>query len=84
VDHKTDIAQAKELLYGKMCFAGNVNPVDVMLQGSVELVESTCKQIVETAGTHGAFVLMPGCDIPPDVPYENITKFIQIAQEWKL
>jgi len=84
VDHKTDIAKTKELLYGKMCFAGNVNPVEVMLQGSVELVESTCKQIVEAAGTDGAFALMPGCDIPPDVPYENITKFIQVAQEWKL
>jgi uroporphyrinogen decarboxylase len=84
VDHKTDIAKAKDLLYGKMCFAGNVNPVEVMLQGSVDLVEGTCKQIVADAGTDGAFALMPGCDIPPDVPYENITKFIQIAQEWKL
>jgi uroporphyrinogen decarboxylase len=55
-----------------------------MLQGSVELVESSCKQIVGAAGTDGAFVLMPGCDIPPDVPYENITKFIQVAQECKM
>jgi uroporphyrinogen decarboxylase len=84
VDHKTDIAKAKELLYGKMCFAGNVNPVDVMLQGSVDLVESTCKQIIETAGTDGAFALMPGCDIPPTVPYENIQKFIQMARERRL
>ncbi len=84
LDHKTDLAKAKEVLYGKMCFAGNVNPVEVMLQGRVDLVESTCKQIIETAGTDGAFALMPGCDIPPDVPYENITKFIQAAQKWKL
>ena len=84
VDHKTDIAKTKELLYGKMCFAGNVNPVEIMLQGSAAQVESTCKQIVETAGTDGAFTLMPGCDIPPDVPYENIAKFIQVAQSWKL
>jgi len=27
---------------------------------------------------------MPGCDIPPTVPYENIQKFIQVAREWKL
>jgi len=26
---------------------------------------------------------MPGCDIPPTVPYENIRKFIQVAHEWK-
>ena len=84
VDHKTDIAKAKDLLSGKMCFAGNVDPVAGMLQGSVELVESSCKRIIETAGTDGAFALMPGCDIPPDVPYENIQKFIQVAQDWRL
>jgi uroporphyrinogen decarboxylase len=84
VDHKTDIAKAKELLYGTMCFGGNVNPVDVMLNGSVDLVEKTCRQIIETAGTDGAFALMPGCDIPPNVPYENIQKFIQVAREWSL
>ncbi len=84
LDHKTDLAKAKEVLSGKICFAGNVNPVDVMLQGSVDLVESSCKRIIETVGTDGAFVLMPGCDIPPDVPYENIKKFIQVASEWKL
>jgi len=27
---------------------------------------------------------MPGCDIPPTVPFENIQKFIQVAREWKL
>jgi uroporphyrinogen decarboxylase len=84
VDHKTNIAKAKEVLSAKMCFAGNVNPVDVMLQGSVDLVESSCKQIIETAGTEGAFALMPGCDIPPDVPFENIMKFVQMAKEWRL
>jgi uroporphyrinogen decarboxylase len=84
VDHKTDIAKAKELLYGTMCFGGNVNPVDVMLNGSVDLVEKTCRQIIETAGTDGGFALMPGCDIPPTVPYENIQKFIQVAREWSL
>jgi uroporphyrinogen decarboxylase len=33
LDHKTDIGKAKELLHGKMCFAGNVDPVNIMLQG---------------------------------------------------
>ncbi len=80
LDHKTDIAKAKETLHGKMCFAGNVDPVAVMLQGSVDEVEKTCKEIIEKAGTDGGFVLMPGCDIPPDVPYENIQKFIETAR----
>ena len=84
LDHKTDIAKAKEVLHGKMCFGGNVDPVKIMLQGSVQDVENSCKHVIQTAGTDGGFVLMPGCDIPPTVPYENIQKFIQVAREWKL
>ncbi len=84
LDHKTDIAKAKETLHGKMCFAGNVDPVKVMLQGTVQEVEDACRTVIETAGTDGGFVLMPGCDIPPTVPYENIQKFIQVARDWKL
>ncbi len=84
LDHKTDIAKAKETLHGKMCFGGNVDPVKVMLQGTVQDVERTCKDIIKAAGTDGGFVLMPGCDIPPTVPYDNIRKFIQVAHEWKL
>jgi uroporphyrinogen decarboxylase len=84
LDHKTDIAKAKETLHGKMCFGGNVDPVKIMLNGSAKDVERTCKEIIKAAGTDGGFVLMPGCDIPPTVPYENIQKFIQTAHEWKL
>jgi uroporphyrinogen decarboxylase len=84
LDHKTDIAKAREVLYGKMCFGGNVDPVAVMLQGDPGRVESVCREIVGKAGTGGAFVLMPGCDIPPTVPYENIQKFIEVARNWSL
>src|SRR5512135_185354 len=64
LDHKTDMAKAKEALLGKMCFGGNVDPVKFMLNGTVEDVETTCKEIIAAAGTDGGFVLMPGCDIP--------------------
>lgn len=84
LDHKTDIAKAKEVLHGKMCFGGNVDPVKIMLNGTVQDVESACKDIIAKAGTDGGFVLMPGCDIPPTVPYDNIKKFIQVAHETKL
>lgn len=84
LDHKTDIAKAKEILYGKICFAGNVDPVKVMLQGTVQDVEDHCRRIIEKAGTDGGFILMPGCDIPPTVPYENIERFIDVARQWRL
>ena len=84
LDHKTDIAKAREALHGKMCFGGNVDPVKIMLNGTAQDVEAACKEIIEKAGRDGGFVLMPGCDIPPTVPYDNIKKFIQVAHEMKL
>ncbi len=83
LDHKTDILKAREVLHGKMCFGGNVDPVKIMLNGTVQDVEEACRQTIRSAGMDGGFVLMPGCDIPPTVPYENIQKFIQVAREWK-
>ncbi len=83
LDHKTDIVKAREVLHGKMCFGGNVDPVKIMLNGSAQEVEAECRRLISTVGTDGGFVLMPGCDIPPTVPYENIQKLIQVAREWK-
>lgn len=84
LDHKVDIRKAKELLLGRMCFAGNIDPVKVLLHGTVEHVESECLRVISEAGTDGGFMLMPGCDIPPAVPYVNIRKFIEVACERRL
>ncbi len=82
LDHKTDMTKAKEVLHGHVCFAGNVDPVRTLLQGSPEDVTAACTTVIETAGTDGGFVLMPGCDIPPTVPLRNIQAFVQAAHRW--
>jgi uroporphyrinogen decarboxylase len=48
----------------------------------VQDVENVCRKVIDEVGTHGGFILMPGCDIPPGVPYENIRVFMRIAREW--
>jgi uroporphyrinogen decarboxylase len=80
LDHKTDMIRAKEVLHGTVCFAGNVDPVKVLLQGTVQDVEKACQEVIGKVGTHGGFILMPGCDIPPGVPYENIRTFMRVAR----
>jgi len=83
LDHKTDMAKAREILHGKICFGGNIDPVKVLLQGTVQEVEDACRGVLKTAGSDGGFILMPGCDIPPVVPLENIETFMRVAREWK-
>ncbi|GAB4488079.1 MAG: MtaA/CmuA family methyltransferase [Thermodesulfovibrionales bacterium] len=82
-DQKVDIAKAKEVLGGRMCFGGNIAPVHVLLEKTPAEVEAACRGVIETAGKDGGFVLVPGCDIPPTVPYDNIRAFHDVALNWK-
>ncbi len=82
-DQKVDIAKAYETLHGKMCFGGNIAPVHVLLEKTPAEVEQASRTVIEIAGKDGGFVLVPGCDIPPTVPYDNIKAFHDVALNWK-
>lgn len=76
LDSKVDLALAKATIGGRMCVAGNVNPVVVLERGTPGQVEEAAAECIHKAGRGGGFVLLPGCDIPPTVPLENIRAFI--------
>lgn len=80
LDHKTDMRRAREVLAGRLCFAGNVDPVRILLLGSPGQVGKECLRVMEAAGTDSGFLLMPGCDIPPTVTFENIRAFMQAVK----
>lgn len=82
-DQKVDIAKAKEVLFGKMSFGGNIAPVHVLLNKTAAEVEAACREVIEIAGKDGGFILVPGCDIPPTIPFENIKVFHDVALNWK-
>jgi len=82
IDHKVHIDSAKDTFGGRMCLAGNVDPVHVLLQGTPDDVEAASRDCLEKAARGGGFVLMPGCDIPPTVPEENLRAFFRTADTW--
>jgi uroporphyrinogen decarboxylase len=82
-DQKVDIAKAKEVLYGKMSFGGNIAPVHTLLNKTAAEVEQACRETIEIAGKDGGFILVPGCDIPPTIPFENLKIFHDVALNWK-
>ncbi|HEB72912.1 MAG TPA: hypothetical protein ENI77_09860 [Nitrospirae bacterium] len=83
LDHKVNMRKAKEALKGAICFAGNLNPVEALMNGSIEDVERESRRLLETMGDDGGFILMPGCDIPPSVPLDNIKKMMEVGHAWK-
>lgn len=78
VDYKVDLTKVRETVGAKMAFAGNMNPVAVMKSASTEEVKTECVKCIEKSGNPG-FILMPGCDIPHNVPFENIKAMVDIA-----
>jgi uroporphyrinogen decarboxylase len=79
LDYKVSLKAARAILDGRMAFAGNMNPVDVMLRETPDAVEAACRRCVEDAGPGPGFILMPGCDIPPATPAENIRAMTRVA-----
>lgn len=80
LDHVVDLGRAKGELAGKVCVAGNIAPVEIMLQGAEEDVVKAARGCLEAAAEGGGYVLMPGCDLPPDVPLDNVRAMIRVAK----
>ncbi len=83
IDSKVDLSEAKKVFSGIMCLGGNVNPVVVMKDGSVEDVKRSSEECLNKAAKSGGFFLMPGCDIPPAVPEGNIHALIATARKFR-
>lgn len=84
LDYKVDIGTAKEMLRGKMCIAGNVDPVRVLNDKKPEEVRNASMECIRKAAEGGGYVLMPGCDHPPSVPLDSIKAFIGAAKKYKI
>ena len=80
LDHKVDLASAKGVLQGKVCVAGNVHPVEVILRGTRQEVEEKAEGCLEAAAPGGGYILMTGCDIPPEVPAGNVEALLSVAK----
>ncbi len=75
VDSMVDLSAARKTI-GKTALIGNIDPAGMLMNGTIEMVEKACIEAMKTGGLSGAFVLAPGCDVPPTCPNENIKTMI--------
>ena len=73
VDWMVPLAKARELVGPEITLCGNFDPAAVLLQGSPEDVAKAAKACIRAGGDK--FILMPGCEVPPATPEENIRAF---------
>jgi uroporphyrinogen decarboxylase len=80
VDYKVDLALVRQATAGKLAFSGNLNPVAVVQNATPEEVRAAALAAYEKAGSEPGYMLMPGCDIPPTTPLENIRTLLDTAR----
>jgi len=80
LEKKVDLRQAKEVLGGKVCVAGNISPTDAFLNGKPEEIVTEAKDCIQAWGKGGGFILTVGCDFPKSVPLENILALMSMKR----
>ena len=73
VDWMVPLVKAGESVGPQVTLCGNFNPAGVLFEGSPQDVAEAARQCLKTGGDK--FILMPGCEVPPATPEQNIRAF---------
>ncbi|HUT29775.1 MAG TPA: uroporphyrinogen decarboxylase family protein [Sedimentisphaerales bacterium] len=73
VDWMVPLEKARQLVGPEAVLCGNFDPSAVLLQGSAEDVAEAASRCIAAGGER--FFLMPGCEVPPATPEDNIRAF---------
>ncbi|MGD8625995.1 MAG: uroporphyrinogen decarboxylase family protein [Anaerolineae bacterium] len=77
---QTDMKRAKEVLGDVCCIAGNVSTA-MMAAGTPDEVRAYCKELIETVGPGGGFILTNGCGID-HAKAENVQAMMEAGLEY--
>jgi uroporphyrinogen decarboxylase len=68
-------------LFPDQIIAGNVDPT-LIQEGQAEEVLAQARECIEVAKYHkGGYILMAGCDVPPQAPPVNVFQLVKAARE---
>lgn len=76
-----DLKEALDVAKGTYTIIGNLDPFEVMQSMTPEQVYQTCRELADIAGLEGGYIMMPGCDLPPAAPLENIQAMVKAAHD---
>ena len=79
LDFKTDSQAVRETLADRATLIGNIDPTGVMAQGTPELVESKCRELMTIFAGTPRLILNAGCALPATTPPENLRAMIRTA-----
>jgi len=79
-DFMVDMERAADILRPGTSICGNFNPVEIMLQGTAEMVKEETRRCMYLGRRNNNFVA-PGCEVPKDTPPENMLALLEALAE---
>ena len=76
-----DIGKAKEIVQGKTCLMGNLEPIEILMNSAPERVAKEAERIMNAAKSGGGYLFSTGEMNPRDVPVDNMEAMIKAAKE---
>lgn len=78
-----DLAEAKTRVGDRVCLMGNVQPAQMLLEGTPEQIEQSCIECLRAAGdSPRGYILASGCEVPLHTPIENVQAMMAAANKW--
>lgn len=81
LDSVISLSEAAKRVPDDVVLIGNINPVETMLQARPAEVREQVLRLRDEMTPFKNFILSTGCDLPRDVPFENIEALIAAGKE---
>lgn len=80
--HPPEFLQDKVKKVYNIAVAGIIHGPGPLLNGPLDAIEATTKNIIDAAAEGGGLMIAPSCEVPPDTPPENFKKWVQVTHEY--
>ena len=83
LDNCESLEDIKNLVGNRMLLGGNIDPVDIMRNGTIDDVIEATKQVIYYGSDNPCgYIVMPGCQVPIGTPLENIDALRYAVREY--
>ncbi len=77
----TDILQVKGEFGDRLFLKGNLDPVNVLLNGPVDRIRAEAARLIAGAGAGGGYILSTACSVPPGTPPDHIAALARASSD---
>jgi len=82
VDSMMALKTCKEIVSDRLSLIGNLDPIEIVLNGSPGDIDRESKECIGAAAKGGGFILGTGCFVPLMSPLENIQQMVKTARNY--